>query len=120
MPLALKPQYLLVGFRDRIEEPSGVIDIFHFGKDVFGPTVWLTGDMPQDSAWMVTDQERISRPGGGYYRESVKRQGGGLFLRKIDFLLPTRTGFVHFQAICEGDRPKLRDAILESVGTLSA
>ena len=45
--------------------------------------------------------------------------GTGLLARKLEFWLPPATGVVHFAAMLHGDRPEVRDAILQSAGTLS-
>ena len=41
-----------------------------------------------------------------------------MLARKLEFWLPSATVTVYFAALCHGDRLELRDAILESVGTL--
>ena len=41
-----------------------------------------------------------------------------MLTRKLEFWLASATGIVYFAALCLGDRRELRDAILESVGTL--
>ncbi len=41
-----------------------------------------------------------------------------MLTRKLEFWLSARTGIVYFAGLCLGDNVELRDAILESAGTL--